>query len=641
MGILSLVLAHKDESATVHNKYGMAFTLDDAIQARSEKRVLLGVPGESVVVSANTETTTSTVTPAVTSAETVNNESAADGDSVTTVSPAKETDNKDLPAEGAILIGSDDDDKSGDENDQRIVFIERLMGMHLSSPNESPGGSDSDAADGDQKKKANDKWDSRTRRVKQASEAGQNEAVSAELQPHPMLKYAAAAMMSRLIAAAARAQMETQAREALLLRGGAKDKDDDAEEESVPVLLASLRAGEGQDVMRGMRAPGAPHMYGRPMSRSARGPLGGQSQRMASMANQRFLPAPSQPQSHPMLQQLQALQVLSALQRMQRQRETMFPGPAEARSGAAGEKGTPALVMVAIPIQSQESRQQAQQVPAPYMHQPMAHYRSYYPYASPYSAYSAYRPMPHPHAASSYAMPMHAVPPPPPPPHHYPYRPSPYAHSAPYVSQPIPRSPALHPAYSHLRPVIEVPVEVPIPYHVPVPVAAYPATTMHAHGPHPVPVHGAAGREDADNSASDSDQIVLFYDAELQNDNENQESGNGNTDDLQSSASERRPVHSGKSHQFLASQQLPPNPSANKLKLFREMMNQKYASQPGVRYLPISIASSDDLQSQSPPAAPAAHVQARMFQGQESQPQPAFIVIADDRDQPQAVERRR
>lgn len=639
------MLAHKDESSTVHNKYGMAFTLDDAIQARSEKRVLLGVPGESVVVSsANTETTTtSAATPTVTAAETVNSESAAEGDSVTTVSPAKETENKDLPAEGAFLIGSDDDDKSSDENDQRIVFIERLMGLHLSSPNDSQGGPDSgnDAlADGDQKKKAGDKWDNRPRKFKQPSEAGQNEAGS-ELQPHPMLKYAAAAMMSRLIAAAARAQMETQAREALLLRGGAKDKDDDAEEESVPVLLASLRAGEGPDGLRSMRGPASPHMYGRPMSRSARGPLGGQSQRMASMGNQRFLPAPPQVQGHPMLQQLQALQVLSALQRMQRQRDNVFQGPAEARSGPAGEKGTPALVMVAIPIQSQESRQQAQQMPAPYVHQPMAHYRSYYPYASPYSAYSAYRPIPHPHAASSYAMPMHAVPPPPPPPHHYAYRPSPYAHSAPYVSHPVPRTPALHPAYSHVRPVIEVPVEVPIPYHVPVPVAAYPAATMHAHGPHSVPAHGpAAGREDVDNSASDSDQIVLFYDAELQNDNENQESGN--TDDLQSSASERRPVHSGKSHQFLASQQLPPNPSPNKLKLFREMMNQKYASQPGVRYLPISIASGDDLQPpQSPPAAPTGHIQARMFQGQESQPQPAFIVIADDRDQPQAVERRR
>jgi hypothetical protein len=170
---------------------------------------------------------------------------------------------------------------------------------------------------------------------------------------------------------------------------------------------------------------------------------------------------------------------------------------------------------------------------------------------------------------------------------------------------------------------------------------------MHAHGPHSIPVHAAAGgRDDADNSAADSDQIVLFYDAELQNDNENQGEGNSGTDDLQSSASERRPVHSSKSHQFLASQQLPANPSANKLKLFREMMNQKFASQPGVRYLPISIATSgDDLPPQSPPSPPsasaAAQMQARMFQGQESQPQPAFIVIADDRDQPQAVERRR
>ena len=642
VGVLAIVLANKEDSSPAH-KFGVTFTLDDAIQGRNEKRVLLGVPGEALAVAA--ETTTSASTASATAAPVdAGSDSAAESDSVpvTTVSSTKETDGKDLPAEGAILIGADDEDKSIDDNDQRIVFIERLMGLHLSAPGESSTGAESvssnDAVDSEAKKKGSDKWEPPTRKFK-VSEENQNTASPLEVQPHPMLKYAAAAMMSRLIAAAARAQMETQAREALLLRGGAKDKDDDAEEESVPVLLASLRPGEGPEGLRSMR-PTGPHMYGRPMSRSSRGPLGLQSQRLASNAYQRFLPPPPAPSpaGHPLLQQLQALQVLSALQRMQRQRESLIQGPLEARASPTGEKGTPALVMVAIPIQSQESRGSAQQVVAAPYAQPVSQYpRSFYSYPQSYPAYPAYRPMTH--ASATYVLPTHAFPPPPPPPpatHHYPYRPSAYAHTAPYVAQPLPARvpPLLHPtAYSHVRPVIEVPVEVPVPYHVPVPVAAYPAQTLHAHAPHQVPA--VAAREEGDNSPSDSDQIVLFYDAELQNDNEHQEnngaSSGGSNDDLQSSASERRSIHGGKSHHFLTGHQLPANPSANKLKLFREMMSQKHASQPGVRYLPLSLAGEE-----SPGVLPS-----RGLHRQESHPQPAFIVIADDREQPQAVERRR
>ena len=635
---MTLVLAHKDESTTtVHNKYGMSFPLDDVIQSKSEKSILMGVPGESAAV-VLTETTTSSSGSAASAAnEAVNNESV-DGETgpTTTASSAKESD-KDMPAEGAILIGSDEEDKSLDENDQRIVFIERLMGLHLTSPNESQGPENMSNTNGettnDQRKRS--KWESRTQRLPSASDNSPDSMRSQmDVQPHPMLRYAAAAMMSRLIAAAARAQMESQAREAAMLRGGAKDKDDDVEEESVPVLLASLRSNDPSEGMRNMRssASSATHMYGRPsLPRSARGPLGGPTQRMSSVQHQRFVPPPTS-QNHPLLQQLQALQVLSALQRMQRQRETVM-----SPESRPGEKGSPALVMVAIPIQSQESRQQAQQVyPQAYM-QPQ--YRSYYPYAAPYATYPSYRPIAHPAPSQSYAMPIHAVPP---PPSHYAYRPSPYSHAATYPTHALTRSQALHPAYSQVRPVIEVPVEVPIPYHVPVPVAAYPAQTLHAHGPHALPIHGDVSRGDADNSASDSDQIVLFYDAELQNDNENSDNSGNSNDDLQSSASEHRIMHtmSGKSHSFLSSgHQLPMNPSQTKLKLFREAMNQKYAARPGVRYLPTGISIGSSSEESQSGTSQSMQLQSRSLQGQESQPQPAFIVIADDGDQ--AVERRR
>ena len=774
MGVLSLVLAHKDEqqSTSAQNKYSMAFTLDDAVTGpgRTEKRVLFGsIPGESA--SASLVSTASVASPASSSSNSEvnspsstvspvtgdgngnsNKELETEDNSVTTIVPSKdeggnnnskESSNGVYPAEGSILIGSsggasDDEDKD-DPADQRIVFIERLMGLHFASPGESSA-SDSVSSIGsgeedvDNKKKIQSaKWASRTRKLSPSDSSSSSSSASSsslsspsldqsmpdsiQIQPHPMLRYAAAAMMSRLIAAAARAQMESQAREQALVasRGGGKDKDDDAEEESVPVLLASLRDGQGETSVRSRSS----QMYGRPMARtSSRGPLFPSSS--SSIVN-RVSPSSRAVNSmessiHPLLQHLQALQALSTLQRMQRQREL------STAASDSGRQGDRALVMVAIPIASQESRPNVVTSAGPYGGHFAPRPSHYYPGHSAAPAYSvpvpAYRPL------ATHAVPMHMAAPPshgyygqyhgqyghrsaghymPPPPSPY----SPYAHHHPAAaSASAARSgQPLHPAYSHVRPVVEVPIEVPVevPVHVPVPVAAYPAQAIAGHPAiHAIAAQAAAlaghrgpiEHDTSDTATSDSqDQIVLFYDAEFhpesetegsnsnsnsntnsngQGTNTNQQSNSNSNDDLQSSASEHKPIH-GKGHHFLSSSPLPSNPSYHKMKLFHEMMSQKHASQPGVRYLPIAIQSNDqnnNLQQQQSPlplvrGSFAGHPmqQQHLQQQQQQQPQEttqqpisqspaqqqsAFIVIsADDQQQrdqatvqPVVVERR-
>ena len=748
VGILSIVLANKDESSSLAptvpsspvasasrgNKYSsMPFTLDDAvIQARNEKsRVLFGViPGEAISSSAiisnslpSSQESTTTSAPSLD----VNNNNNDNDDPVTTTNPVNET--KDSPAEGTITITADldtdgSDGKNKDEADQRIVFIERLMGLHLaaaasaanSSPSEeNPSGPASDDDD-DIKDNKRVKWSSS--RSKKFPESLQESVMSQGVplgEPHPMLRYAAAAMMSRLIAAAARAQMESQAREqAMMIRGllsplSAKDKDDtDAEEESVPVLLASIRSERTM-------SPIHHSMYGRPSlsARNSRGPLDlgmpsvASRSKMMMMASNGLQGNPAAV-LHPLLQHLQTLQALSALQRMQQQEQR----PSRSR-GEAGhserlmmdmmsdraDKSGPALVMVAIPIGDQPEASEMRHRAYPY--------RSYNPYSShphspaypvyrapPMNAYPSYPPQMHasygfamnaPLASSRSAYFAH--------PHAYP--PHPFG-----ASSRLPPHPHSHNHYPHHhqysmqgRPVIEVPIEVPVPVHVPVHVpVAYPSGPSQVQPAyHGLPAHtvvgaaAAAGRiaseessssSNHDNSPSDSDQIVLFYDADLPNESEgsnghqqgvNHQSNHQEPhDDLQSSASEHKAMYgASKGHHFLSSHPMPAGPSLNKMKLFREMMAQKHASQPGIRYFPVAVqseveqeavSSKQQQQLQKQLKLEGLSAESRLTVGKIQEPdqqqiqqqpngqqehQSAFLVIQDERNQPQAVERRR
>ncbi|KAI1286943.1 hypothetical protein HDE_10711 [Halotydeus destructor] len=261
LGALTLVLAQKDES--VPNKYGMAFPLDDASSVRSEKRTMFGIPGEGSLPTQAPVVEETTMTEVVTETPTTVKSDVFEAKDV----PVQE------PTEGgpAVMVAGDEDEKV-DDNDQRIVFIERLMGLHLSGPAGQDGEQVNSQDNVHDPKKVNAKWATRTRKFSfpiPPQEAQPAQAIPSAEQPHPMLRYAAAAMMSRLIAAAARSQMEAQSREALMMRGGAKDKDDDSEDESVPVLLATVR--EDEPSIQDIRSR---PMYGRPMPRQ----LGGRPQ---------------------------------------------------------------------------------------------------------------------------------------------------------------------------------------------------------------------------------------------------------------------------------------------------------------------------------------------------------------------------
>ena len=742
LGILSIVLANRDDSVVPpvakassqqqsgSNKFGMSFTLDDAMMIQrknqgSNKAVIFGViPGEgasAIISNSVSEATASSTTTAPPSD--VNNDND-DGFGLPVDKITNET--KDAPAEGTITITADLDSLDSDSasnksnnDDQRIVFIERLMGLHLNaSPSEEVPSAPH--TDDDEESRGNRvKWSSSSRvRKFPGSEIGEGI-------PHPMLRYAAAAMMSRLIAAAARAQMEAQAREQAMMmrslmseRTSGKDKDDmsEAEEESVPVLLASLRSERTVSPMS---------MYGRPAmsSRNSRGPLDigmpSSRSRMMMMSSNGI----QSPAFHPLLQHLQTLQALTAIQRLQhsqsvrggRSRDSIdrlgSEGIMMIERASSGPSDRPAMVMLAIPMgERSESLMSGQQK----LFYPPSPVRSYDPYSAyrpmshsyPMHAYPSYQPYhvaypPPMHPSASYGYPVHHAPPMSrsghyPHPHSY----HPHSYAAPHMTFAATHSRGVHPhhqsqSYHQGRPVIEVPIEVPVPVHVPVPV---PYPSHEVSGPlsaqtayHGLPAHTVVGAAAAvaagrvageehssnDNAPSDSDQIVLFYDADAQNENEGPHNAGNNGqnhqdsgDDLQSSASEHKMFAASKAHAFLSSHPMVSgsNPSINKMKLFREMMSQKHASQPGIRYLPVAVQSEVEqegpaqqpkaLKFQGLPARLAiANVQQQNEQQQNQQQpngqqeqnsgqsqqhvQPAFLVIQDERDQPQAVERRR
>jgi len=189
-------------------------------------------------------------------------------------------------------------------------------------------------------------------------------------------------------------------------------------------------------------------------------------------------------------------------------------------------------------------------------------------------------------------------------------------YQAPYQTGPYQTGPYRRQA-THSRSVIEIPIEIPIPVHIPIPVSV-----QSSH-----PQHIAYNNNDADHdtSASEAEQVaIVYYDPEEHNGRNDHEM----SDHLEPQTSEShengyRVVPSQKSYPYL-SRPLPDTQSATKMKLWREYVGAKYASNPGVRYVPVAVTSDD---SQSPQAGHDSHMNQEMA---ESQSHPAFVILADD-----------
>ncbi|XP_074593419.1 uncharacterized protein LOC141849122 isoform X1 [Brevipalpus obovatus] len=673
--VLSLVLAQRDEAAS---KYGMAFPIEEA-SSRAEKRVaasltvsspsasasaassVTGVPGEGSNVDGLTTQSPNgqsddgkaaiAAASGVSSSEQDGN-NKADSDSTSSGSPSGSGDGDEDKAENG----------SGDRN-PRIVFIERLMGLHVTAPLRQSDGPQSGSGEDKESladsvlpsgpknplDKLNAKWASRMRKfsipLPSSGTDSQPQGPLAD-QPNPMLRYAAAAMMSRLVAAAARAQMEAQAQEAMnnhqMSAREGKDKDEEGEDETVPVIVATMR-DERERAAGPNGIPLRPHvmppMYGRPMT--PRGPLvrgppnggmpfhqhqhqplnaiqHGPRHAMPSMAQRTYVappPPPQQPQPVP--------------------QPTMRSGP----MGPMQRRGGPVLVMLAVPVDSGASGEGRSSIQiAPIMsasgssnviHFPSSTQRvsaghgPFYP-SVPYTYARPHYPA---SMAASYAVPVH-MPVPVMPSYyqrqvyHYPVS---YSHaSRADVPQAIPA------AASASRPVVEVPIEIPVPYHVPmqVPMAsgrsAAGARVAYAHSAHP------------DNEVSDSQpehQLVLLYEGEVHHDGSSQPNG----EDLEPSASDAgfHPANVP----FAITRPLPSVVGPNKMKFWREMAT-KHAVQPGVRFVPVAVASSEGETEAQPsvhypsvaqPIGPLAIE--RRSDGPESPHQPAFIVLAEHEGQ--------
>lgn len=186
-------------------------------------------------------------------------------------------------------------------------------------------------------------------------------------------------------------------------------------------------------------------------------------------------------------------------------------------------------------------------------------------------------------------------------------------YQTPYHHQHYPqRQPAhMQAAYSHVRPVIEIPIEIPIPVHV------------------PVPVNMPSKEHDHDPSASEADQVaIVYYDTDGQD-------GHEHEDHMEPHASESRESYyrsavGPKGHPYL-SRPLPDIQSAAKLKLWREQVSAKHAAQPGVRYVPVAIATDESHQQ-------TGHNSQTNDGLTESQAQPAFVILTDDGAEEQSPE---
>lgn len=185
-------------------------------------------------------------------------------------------------------------------------------------------------------------------------------------------------------------------------------------------------------------------------------------------------------------------------------------------------------------------------------------------------------------------------------------------HSAPYQAAAYHQrpNPPMQSAYSHSRPVIEIPIEIPIPVHVPVPVNYQPSRDQNS-------------EQDHDTSASEPEQVAIVY-----YDPENQDSFH-EQDQIEPQTSESHEVSfrvspGMKNFPFLA-KPYPDNQSAAKMKLWREYMNAKHSSQPGVRYVPVAIANDES----TPQTGHDSHSQ-EPSERAESQQQPAFVILAEE-----------
>lgn len=386
------------------NEYGLA--LDDAASTSSQKKAFLnGLPGEAALSgspqtsTANPETGDGTVAP----------------EELTTYAPSDDLKMEDQGNDGPnpTIIITDDEEKQGDaennsneSNNPRIVFIERLMGLHLtapnpfgkptrgdllkdaesvveSSPNNEPNENGVDGINGNPLEKLNARWAARMRKfsIPISMNEARNFAGPAPRPPqeededdvpNPLMRYAAAAMLSRLLAAAARANHQELGIEPM---GGAKDKDDSAEnDETVPVLLASVRseANSRGPIMRGPIM--SPPMYGRPLPRPMMAPrplplpLSQISARPAMeppMAQQRSFSMPQSQMNNLIMPQLVAsllpqLAQLSQLSQQQQQQEQqqqqgLMPIPLDQIMAARSSHKPvlpvqPILVMLQIPM---------------------------------------------------------------------------------------------------------------------------------------------------------------------------------------------------------------------------------------------------------------------------------------------------
>jgi len=170
------------------------------------------------------------------------------------------------------------------------------------------------------------------------------------------------------------------------------------------------------------------------------------------------------------------------------------------------------------------------------------------------------------------------------------------------------------------RQVIEIPIEIPIPVHVPVHVNAHSFQQQE-------------NNVDHHTSASEAEQVaIVYYDPEGNdgpNDHEVSDHLEPQTSESHENAYRLGPGQKG--YPFLA-RPLPDNQSPTKMKLWREYVGAKHAANPGVRYIPVAVAT-DDSQSQT---GQDSHPNQQNGEMAESQSHPAFVILADDNlDAPQ------
>jgi hypothetical protein len=574
VAVFSVALAQNKEETKSH--YGMAFSLEDSASLNSESRIG-SVPGEgsqSTPESTSESPVTTTFLPSTEETPVTVTVLPEDNDKKLDESDQNNDQNP------TFVIASNDeeeDNKSSENGDEktnpRLVFIERLMGMHFSAPlnGQQPDKEreeNSALENGPQLPfknpfdKVNGKWASRMRKF---SIPLMQQQQSQPEPPNPLLRYAAAAMMTRLLAAAARAHENGP------MMG--KDKDDDSDDETVPVLLATMRSNEPEREQFGRPMP---PMYGRPMPRPAmmRPPMRPpikyiqpQARMASSNVPQRVFATHMMPQRSPLMQR---------------------PLPPY----------QPVLVMLAhvpMPVQMAESRMGVSHVaPNPY-YGSQQHSMPIYPQV-PYALPMGFHPMQRPIMPMEAQTPVHV-------PVHIPVasynRPvyhAPYQ-TGPYQRQSVPS-----------RPIIEIPIEIPIPVHVPIPVQHH-------------------NDVDHDTSASDAEQVAIVYFDPEGNDGPNDHEVSDHSEPQTSESNENvYRVGSGQKGYPFLSRPLPDTQSATKMKLWREYVGAKQASNPGVRYIPVAVAN-DDSQSQ---AGHYSQLNAEHSEMAESQSHPAFVILADD-----------